>query len=363
VVVFLSDNGGTNANTEYNFPFRGTKGTFYEGGLRTPLIVRWKGIVPPGTNDDVASEVDLFPTLATLANAQIPGDIDGIPLDLPGTGITDKARPRHDTRSLYWELASSNFYSFSVLSPGGRWRLVNGELFDLAKDPSGTTDVASRHPGVVTRLTKQFFEWQAQASRVGAKVDRIDGAKGELRGDSFRRVPGAGAYTLAIGVTPEHAPEEPQVILSHADDWSIDTGAQFTRLRVGAMDLRARPLQPGRCSALVVSMYFNTAKQRPANRRARFQVYVDGKPLLDQSRPGYDYFPSHLGAPTLFGHAPGHGDFVGRLSDPIIINSFLGMKRREGRKVPTMFGLGSDPPPAGPILERLGTEVCPSAGP
>jgi len=358
IVVFLSDNGGTNAETENNFPFRGTKGTFYEGALRTPLILRWRGVVPPGTNNDVVSEVDLFPTLAALTGAKVPADIDGIPLDLAGGASREGVPSDRGARSLYWELASPNLYSYSVLSGDGRWRLVNTELFDLIDDPAGKTNVASRHPEVLKRLTDQFLDWQARASRADVTFHRADPAQGELRGDSFRRIPGAGGYTLAIGVTPEQAPGEPQVILSHGDDWSIEAEAEATHLRIGKIDLSAPPLPPGRCSALVVSMYFNTAKQRPANRRAWFQVYLDDELVLQETGRRYDYFPRRFLEPTLIGHAPGRSEFAGRLSDPVVLNSFLGMKKRDDGKISRMFGPGGSPPSAKDILERLRNEVC-----
>ena len=358
VVIFLSDNGGTNAEMDNNFPFLGTKGTFYEGGLRTPLILRWKGVVPPGINDDIVSEVDIFPTVAVLTGAKVPVDIDGIPLDLSVKALSDGVPSRRDERYLYWELANPSLYNYSVLSPKGRWRLVNTELFDLLNDPVGKTNVASQHPEVVKQMTYQFLDWQIQASRADITFDRTGPATGEVRGDSFRRIPGAGAYTFAIGVTPEQVSVEPQVILSHGDDWSIETDTEATHLRIGKMALSASPLPLGQCSALTVSMYFNTAKQRPANRKAWFQIYLNDRLVLEETESGYDYFPRQIEAATLIGRAPGRNDFVGRLSDPVILNTFLGMKKLEEGNSSGMFGPGGDPPSAKAILARLRNEVC-----
>ncbi|MGE3315422.1 MAG: sulfatase [Planctomycetaceae bacterium] len=77
LVVFTSDNGGTSKSSQE--PLRGNKGCYYEGGIREPFIVRWPGVVRPGSRSDVpAINVDLFPTFLAAAGAAVP---DGKVLD------------------------------------------------------------------------------------------------------------------------------------------------------------------------------------------------------------------------------------------------------------------------------------------
>ncbi|MCA8988993.1 MAG: sulfatase [Planctomycetaceae bacterium] len=89
LVVFTSDNGGTNQSSQE--PLRGNKGSYYEGGIREPFIVRWPGVTEPGSKCDVpVINVDLFPTFLEAAGAAVPSGktLDGeslIPL-LKGNG-------------------------------------------------------------------------------------------------------------------------------------------------------------------------------------------------------------------------------------------------------------------------------------
>ncbi len=74
-MVFLSDNGGF-ANNTSNAPLRGSKGMFYDGGLRVPLIARLPGVIKPGaTSDAMLNVVDLYPTFADFAGAKLPDPV------------------------------------------------------------------------------------------------------------------------------------------------------------------------------------------------------------------------------------------------------------------------------------------------
>ncbi|MCB1234600.1 MAG: sulfatase, partial [Verrucomicrobiae bacterium] len=71
LLVFTSDNGGTQASSQE--PLRGNKGSYYEGGIREPFIVRWPGVVPPGSKCDVpVINLDLYPTFLDAAGAPVP---------------------------------------------------------------------------------------------------------------------------------------------------------------------------------------------------------------------------------------------------------------------------------------------------
>lgn len=71
LVVFTSDNGGTQQSSQE--PLRGNKGSYYEGGIREPFIVRWPGVTQPGSRCDVpVINVDLYPTFLAAAGAPVP---------------------------------------------------------------------------------------------------------------------------------------------------------------------------------------------------------------------------------------------------------------------------------------------------
>jgi arylsulfatase len=83
LVLYLSDNGPDSAEypvASFSGPYRGYLGSAYEGSIRTPLLARWPGHITPGrTSNEIVAMVDLFPTLATLAGGEVPGDrvVDG----------------------------------------------------------------------------------------------------------------------------------------------------------------------------------------------------------------------------------------------------------------------------------------------
>src|SRR3546814_19930589 len=88
LVIFTSDNGGAwyNGMPDLNAPYRGWKATFFEGGIRTPLLMRWPGHIAPGTRrGDLTGHHDLFATAAVAARANHTTDrVTGSPTIHPG---------------------------------------------------------------------------------------------------------------------------------------------------------------------------------------------------------------------------------------------------------------------------------------
>jgi arylsulfatase A-like enzyme len=153
IVIFTSDNGSLARNGGSNLPLRGTKGTTWEGGMRVPCIVRWPGQVAAGrVSTELATAMDLFPTLARLGRAELPIDrtIDG--RDISPLWLDPSATSPHEAFFYYWMNDLEAVRS-------GRWKLhfaKHGEpvsaLYDLVADPAETTDVLADHPEVVARL-------------------------------------------------------------------------------------------------------------------------------------------------------------------------------------------------------------------
>ncbi len=168
LVVFMGDNGGLHvpegANTPatHNTPFRAGKGFLYEGGIRVPALVRWPDKAPAGKT--VATPVhgtDWTPTILEACRVKA-GPFDGVSLvgllkggDLPA-------------RTLYWHFPH---YSNQGGRPGGAaragdWKLIEWyedgrvELFDLARDPGETTDLAAREPKKAQELRDKLAAWR-----------------------------------------------------------------------------------------------------------------------------------------------------------------------------------------------------------
>ncbi len=166
IVIFTSDNGGHNGGrdggwtkmTDFfqgNGPFRGYKGTFYEGGLRVPFVVRWPAHVQPGSESPlIIGFQDLLPTFCEVAGIAVPTGIDGISF-VPTLTAQGEQR-RHD--GLYWEYAAKE--GINRAARMGDWKIIqtNGgrktELYNLATDPGETTNAAQGHPQLVAKLTE-----------------------------------------------------------------------------------------------------------------------------------------------------------------------------------------------------------------
>lgn len=164
IVVFTSDNGGyLNYGKEFgnissNGPFRGQKGSLYEGGHRVPLIVSWPGKVRSAETDEVAHSNDLFPTLVALSGSSTDElKVDGLdlsPLLLRGESIPE--------RMLFWRARSQRAVR------DGPWKLcVTGkktELYDLENDPAEAHDLSAREPERVRQLSDAWAQWEADVN-------------------------------------------------------------------------------------------------------------------------------------------------------------------------------------------------------
>lgn len=160
VVFFCSDNGAPDRAGLPQFfgslgPFRGSKGSLYEGGIHAPMIVRWPGRVPAGKRSDFPwAGWDLMATAAAIAGAKPPPNIDGINV-LPALRGEPITRPGH----MYWETVQSRFAQAVRIGDLKALRFdVAGpvEVYDLRRDPGEKQNIASAHPEFVARATEIF---------------------------------------------------------------------------------------------------------------------------------------------------------------------------------------------------------------
>jgi arylsulfatase A-like enzyme len=179
LIIFQSDNGGTRnplfagAITDMskvvlpadNGPYREGKGALYEGGTRVVAFANWPGHIESGiTVDGLLHTVDLYPTLVKLAGGSLDKSkpLDGI--DVWETISTGKPSPR--TEIVY------NIEPFRAAVREGDWKLFwktllpqAVELYNIAEDPSETTNRAAEHPDIVAALQKRANELGAEAQQ------------------------------------------------------------------------------------------------------------------------------------------------------------------------------------------------------
>lgn len=165
-ILLTSDNGGL-AGKGYNgnAPLRDGKGTYYEGGIREPFIIRYPGKVPAGTvSDEIVVSTDIYSTLLDVASASTLGNsvIDGISL-LPYATGKEKVLERD---AIYW-----HYPHFHVGPPVSVVRqdeykliefLVSGkvELYNLTIDIGETKDLAASMPQKVKELHSKLHRWK-----------------------------------------------------------------------------------------------------------------------------------------------------------------------------------------------------------
>ncbi len=176
VVIFMTDNGGTAGTRVYNAGMRAQKGTPFEGGTRVPLFVHWPGTLAGGADvDALTAHVDLFPTIADLARAEIPeataAKLEGrslVPLLTdPAKGAAawpDRLLFTHVGRWERGQAAGAKHANCAVRD--ARYNLVSvpkikqgWQLFDRKADPGEKRDLAAAHPDVVARLEAGYDAW------------------------------------------------------------------------------------------------------------------------------------------------------------------------------------------------------------
>jgi arylsulfatase A len=174
LVIYTSDNGPAAGSAG---PLRGRKGTTWEGGMREPCVMRWPAKIPPkSTCTELATIMDLLPTLTKLAGGQAPTDrvIDGkdiAPL------ITAQPNAKSPYEAFYYHTARGELAAVRC----GKWKLhikpsrqrrrknqpkpkpITGvQLYDLSADINEAKNLAADNPEVVKRLTALLKAFDAE---------------------------------------------------------------------------------------------------------------------------------------------------------------------------------------------------------
>ena len=175
LLIFASDNGplptfkGQRTNG-----LRGSKLSLYEGGIRLPLIARWKDHVPADKVDDqsVIHAVDMLPTLTAIALGKLSNNYHPDGEDLSQT-LLGKATAR--TKPLFWEYGRNNTSfkypedtdrSPNVAMLDGSWKLLNNadgsqpELYDLQTDPNETKNLIESEPKRAANMKAAALAWR-----------------------------------------------------------------------------------------------------------------------------------------------------------------------------------------------------------
>jgi arylsulfatase B len=173
-VLFFSDNGGTSYGD--NRPWRGGKGTVYEGGVRVPAVVRWPAGFSGGRSiGTMMGYIDVYPTIKRITRVEEP---DANPLD--GRDMLDVMRGKAEAPKRDWFSYIAQGTADKTAICDGQWKLVvlgesvldvtleqavradnsrtrpSVELFHLSKDPIESTSLVAEHPEIASKLLERL---------------------------------------------------------------------------------------------------------------------------------------------------------------------------------------------------------------
>jgi len=177
LIIFSSDNGPVydrlgGADSDFfqsAGPFRGRKGSLYEGGIRIPMIARWKGKIKPGTTTDhISAFWDVLPTFCEIIGIDPPKGINGISFLPTLLGQYDKQK-KHEF--LYWEFPS---YGGQQAVRLGNWKAIRTglkkensdtqiQLYNLKEDIKEEHNVASQYPDIVQKIKKIMLNYRTKS--------------------------------------------------------------------------------------------------------------------------------------------------------------------------------------------------------
>jgi uncharacterized sulfatase len=168
IVIYLHDNGWIQDPDTPQYAPK-SKQSPYDGGLRTPIIVRWPGQVKPGKSAALVSSIDLAPTILQAAKLKPTAEMNGLNL------LDADALAKRDT--LYGEIFLHTAVDLTQPKPNlryrwvieGTWKLIlpdavnspkqAAELYDLDKDPHETRNLAAEQPDKLRSLIRKLDAW------------------------------------------------------------------------------------------------------------------------------------------------------------------------------------------------------------
>ena len=185
LIFFLSDNGGASyTHATDNGPLKAGKLTQFEGGIRVPFMMKWKGKVPAGVRyEHPVSATDIFATSVEAAGGVLPDDreYDGVNL-LPYVTGENEQRPH---QALFWR--ADHIWAIRdgdyklILSARDGW----AELYDLATDQSEEINLREQMPELYEKLREEHEQWQKEKLKTKPMWPRIMDKKFVIDGKEY----------------------------------------------------------------------------------------------------------------------------------------------------------------------------------
>ena len=163
LIVFCNDNGGL--RPDQSAPYKGTKNTNYEGGVRVPCVMRWTGMLNADTaNDEMIFIGDFYSTFITLGGADPKQDRPVDALDMTATIFAGEPSPRDEI--IFDVKGCARLPAIRK----GDLKLTGKELYNIKEDPYEKNDIAKQYPEIVAALSKRLD----QAAKERPPLPRMD---------------------------------------------------------------------------------------------------------------------------------------------------------------------------------------------
>lgn len=327
LVIFVSDNGGTNRERDNNYPWYGKKDETYEGSFRTPLLMRLPQAQAAGKAiSQTVMNVDIFPTVLDLAGVERPGETDGQSLRgaiIAGHTLEPAAR---SWEKYIWNIDAM---TYSFLSASGRWRLSNvyglpPELYDLDSNPQGDQALSADHAPELSTLVNSFQQtsWSNSLLPTAATSDSIAAAT-EYSGFDMTRTPFRHSFAIGLEIPSQQGETSlPHDYARQEGAWRLShNSAGQLQLDLGNFRLNTAALDPGRCNDIVITGHFQpSAMYVETDTGQLLKLYINGQLQGLLNEPAF--VPPELTAmsnPTLVfnrGRAVFSNLLLGSASDP-----------------------------------------------
>jgi len=162
IVIFFSDNGDVRMGTNVR-PYRGGKGTLYEGGHRIPAVVRWPGRIKAGwTSDELIAGMDILPTVMDIVGVDISKQ-------RKFDGISIKNHLLNQTNMPERQVFFGHEPRFGTALRDGHWKMLTKgdviELYDLNKDIKEINNIADKYPKRTKEMKAAIEKWKLEVKR------------------------------------------------------------------------------------------------------------------------------------------------------------------------------------------------------
>lgn len=333
IIVFTSDNGSPNLARDSNFPLSGTKMTYLEGGVRTPLLVVWPG---HGGNADVqgiSHITDLFPTLVGMIGGKPPTGLMGRDL----SSYMAKGKPLPKVDALYWGadvLAWGMTYGGHIMDRGLFYRPTLGGLESHpVSGPVGVANAGAPVGDFVPFSKEEALEllrrWELKSRPIPLNWHPAgNGKPAYLSGRDYQRAPVHGSFSLGLGLGRARVDGQRQILVEQKDLWNMSLNQGRIEVNRGSLHFASEPVALERsCNSLVASFSIKPFSKFPfpGPERGLLTVYLNGKAILQSQEPmPRPETAKPLANPTVIGaSAAGENPFSGKIGKPILVDKYL----------------------------------------